>query len=210
MFLDGPSFVDYWRKFRGRTMRVLDRIPAEDLEWTHQPGKYTFGDIFRHLPGIERYMYGETVRHRPSAYPGHSVELGRGADGIRTWMDRCHAESLEIFGALTPADLTAKCRTPSGTPITVGSGCGRWSSTRRTTAAAVSHGGDAGDLGASALRRTRGSRRAVGACGPRIRPVAPPGSLSFGHPAFSLASAAKIPSFRGIDKERKPVHPSAS
>ena len=119
MFLDGPSFVDYWRNARARTLRVLDVLPPADLEWTHTPGKYTFGDIFRHLPGIERYMYGETVRHRPSAYPGHSAELARGPDEIRAWMDRCHAESLEIFGALTPEDLKSKCRTPPGTPITV-------------------------------------------------------------------------------------------
>ena len=100
-------------------MRVLDLIPADDLEWTHTPGKYTFGDIFRHLPGIERYMYGENVRHRPSAYPGHSVELARGTEEIRAYMERCHAESLDIFGRLSLEDLTSKCRTPAGTPITV-------------------------------------------------------------------------------------------
>jgi len=98
MFLDGPSFAEYWRRFRGRTMRILDLLPADDLEWTHAPGKYTFGDIFRHLPGIERYMYGETVR---------------------SYAERCHAESLEILGDLTLEDLTSKCLTPSGTPITV-------------------------------------------------------------------------------------------
>ena len=119
MIGDVASFVEYWRKVRGRTSRLLDLVPPADLEWTPTPGKYTFGDIFRHLPGIERYMYGETVRHRPSAYPGHSAELARGPDEIRAWMNRCHAESLEIFGALTPEDLTSKCRTPSGTPITV-------------------------------------------------------------------------------------------
>ena len=117
--LDAESFVDYWRKFRARTTRVLDLVPADDLEWTHKEGKYTFGDVFRHLAGIERYMYGENVRRRPSAYPGHSAALGVGHDGIRAYMDRCHAESLEIFGALTEEDLKAKCRTPAGTPITV-------------------------------------------------------------------------------------------
>ena len=119
MFSDGPSFVDYWRKVRARTIRVFERIPADDLEWTHLPGKYTFGDVFRHLPGIERYMYGETVQQRSSAYPGHSVELARGPEAIRAWMDRCHSESLAIFSALKPEDLAAKCRTPAGTPITV-------------------------------------------------------------------------------------------
>ena len=119
MIGDAASFVEYWRKVRGRTARLLDLVPPDDLEWTHSPGKYTFGDIFRHLPGIERYMYAENVRHRPSAYPGHSVELGHGREGIRAWMERCHAESLEIFGSLTAADLESKCVTPNGTPITV-------------------------------------------------------------------------------------------
>ncbi len=100
-------------------MRVLDVLPAEDLEWTHMPGKYTFGDVFRHLAGLERYMYGENVQHRPSAYPGHGVALAGGIDGVRAYVDRCHAESLEIFGALTLDDLTSKCTTPAGTPITV-------------------------------------------------------------------------------------------
>ncbi|HLN80368.1 MAG TPA: DinB family protein [Thermoanaerobaculia bacterium] len=119
MFLDTPSFVEYWRKFRGRTMRVLDVLPPEDLEWTYAPGKYTFGDIFRHLPGIERYMYGETVRHRPIAYPGHSAALASGVEGVRAYAQRCHEEALEIFGALTLEDLQSKCLTAAGTPITV-------------------------------------------------------------------------------------------
>ena len=69
MFLDGPSFVDYWRKFRGRTMRVLALLPAENLEWTHAPGKYTFGDVFRHLAGIERYaMVEHEAHHRGQIY----------------------------------------------------------------------------------------------------------------------------------------------
>ena len=116
---DASSFVDYWRKVRGRTARLLDLVPPADLEWSYSAGKYTFGDIFRHLAGIERYMYAENVRHRASAYPGHAIELGRGHDGIRTYMERCHAESLAIFAALTPADLEAKCFTPRGQPITV-------------------------------------------------------------------------------------------
>jgi uncharacterized damage-inducible protein DinB len=64
-------------------------------------------------------MYAENVRYRPSAYPGHAIELARGHEGIRAWMERCHAESLEIFGALTSSDLASKCLTPAGTPITV-------------------------------------------------------------------------------------------
>jgi uncharacterized damage-inducible protein DinB len=119
VYLDALAFVDYWRGFRGRTMRVLDVLPADDLEWTHAPGKYTFGDIFRHLAGIERWMYGETVQHRPSAYPGHSEDLASGVPAVRAYAERCHAESAEIFGALSLDDLMSKCVTPAGAPITV-------------------------------------------------------------------------------------------
>jgi uncharacterized damage-inducible protein DinB len=119
MIGDVESFIEYWRKVRGRTARLLDIVPPKDLEWSYAAGKYTFGDILRHLPGIERYMYAETVRHRPSAYPGHATELARGHEGIQAWMERCHTESLEIFGSLTPSDLASKCLTASGTPITV-------------------------------------------------------------------------------------------
>ena len=151
MFSDGPSFVDYWRKVRARTIRVFERIPADDLEWTHLPGKYTFGDVFRHLPGIERYMYGETVQQRPSAYPGHSVELARGPEAIRAWMDRCHAESLAIFSALTPEDLAVKCRTPAGTPISTRMGVpGAIAGCART---AVASGARAMPPSAASMRR---------------------------------------------------------
>ncbi len=67
------SFLDYWPKARARTTRVLDHLPATDLEWTWQPGRFTFGDLLRHLAGIERFMYAENVAGRPSRYPGNDA-----------------------------------------------------------------------------------------------------------------------------------------
>ena len=118
MFLDAPSFVDYWRNVRARTIRVLDHIPPSDLEWTHTPGKYTFGDVFRHLAGIERYMYGETVQGRPSRYAGHGRDLADGFDDVMAYYDRLHEGSKDIFASLSDAQLAGKCMTPAGTPIT--------------------------------------------------------------------------------------------
>ena len=57
-------FHDYWDKVRGRTVRVVDRIPADRVEWTWQAGKFTLGDLVRHLGAIERYMYAENaIKH---------------------------------------------------------------------------------------------------------------------------------------------------
>ncbi len=114
MLHDLASFLDYWRNARRRTLRVLDVLPPADLEWTYAPGKFSFGDLFRHLAAIERFMYAENVRGRPSAYPGHAAALASGMDGVRAYLERCHSESLAIFAELTDAELHARCTTPGG------------------------------------------------------------------------------------------------
>jgi uncharacterized damage-inducible protein DinB len=113
-------FLDYWEKVRGRTARVVDCIPAERVEWTWQPGKFTLGDLVRHLAAIERFMYAENAARRPSRYPGHGRELADGLPAIRAFLDRCHAETVEIFKGLSDADLREKCVTPGGASLAVG------------------------------------------------------------------------------------------
>jgi uncharacterized damage-inducible protein DinB len=113
------SFTTYWSKARGRTIRVLDHLPESDLEWSYAPNHFTFGDLFRHLAGIERYMYAENVSGRPSRYPGHSSTLATGCSAVRSYMDQCHSEALAIFNGFSDSDLQRKCTTPAGTPISV-------------------------------------------------------------------------------------------
>ena len=115
----GALFADYWHGVRARTRRVALHIPTDRVEWTHAPGKWTLGDLVRHLGAIERFMYGETVQGSPSAYPGHGRDLADGLEATLAYLDRCHADSLAIFRTLDAAALSAKCLTPAGTPITV-------------------------------------------------------------------------------------------
>ncbi len=112
------SFTEYWVHARARTTRVLDHLPEGELEWTYAPGRFTFGDLFRHLAGIERFMYAETVQGRPNAYPGHSQALASGLTAVRAYLQRCHTESLVIFRGLSDADLQRKSLTAANTPIT--------------------------------------------------------------------------------------------
>jgi uncharacterized damage-inducible protein DinB len=112
-------FLDYYERVRERSLRVIRCIPPDQLEWTFKEGKFTFGDLLRHLAGIERFMYAETVQGKPSRYPGHGKELADGYDAVLAFFNRAHAESVEIFRRFSDRELQLKCTTPNGTPITV-------------------------------------------------------------------------------------------
>ena len=113
-----PEFAEYWRGVRQRTTRAVDAIRPQDLEWSYAPGRWTIGDVVRHLAGIERDMYAENAARRPSRYPGHGRELADGLEAVRAYHASKHTESVEIFSALTVEQLAGKCITPAGTPIT--------------------------------------------------------------------------------------------
>lgn len=119
---DPISFVEYLDRVHARTRRVVLLVPPADVEWAPVEGWFTFGGLVRHLAGIERWMYGETVQGRPSRYPGHGPEVAGPGGWAATlaYYDRLHAESRAIFDALSPERLRERCETPAGAPITVG------------------------------------------------------------------------------------------
>src|SRR5262250_77079 len=114
----GP-FLEYYEKIRQRTLKVIERIPPDKIDWTYKVGKFTFADLIRHIASIERYMYAENARLRPSRYPGHGRELADGYDAVMAFFAETHRQSVEILRALGPEDLERKCLTPAGVPITV-------------------------------------------------------------------------------------------
>ncbi len=116
------SFLDYYERLRERTRRIAVLIPPEHLEWTDRPGKFTPGDLVRHLAAIERWLYAETVMGRPPAYPGCGPELAEGYASPLAFMDDLHRQSVDIFRQLTPENLQAKIQTPGGAPIA----CWKW------------------------------------------------------------------------------------
>lgn len=114
---DTATFLDYLASVHNRTRRVVLRIPPKDIEWGPGSGRFTFGDVVRHLAGIERWMYGETVQGRSSRYPGHGRELADGFDAVLAYYDRLHEESRVIFSRLDREALAGRSTTPAGTSI---------------------------------------------------------------------------------------------
>ena len=113
------EFCSYFERIRERTLRAARCVPPDRIEWTWREGKFTFGDLLRHLASIERWMFAENAMRRPSRYPGHGRELADGYDAVLQFMERMHAESMEIFRGLTDDDFAAKCVTPGGAEISV-------------------------------------------------------------------------------------------
>jgi uncharacterized damage-inducible protein DinB len=116
--IDHESFLEYWPSVRKRTRRLLPLIPADKVEWSPGEGRWTFGDTIRHLAGIERWMYAETMHGRPTRYPGHTRDLADGLDAVIAYHDHNHDESMALFRALTPQQWSGKSVTPAGTSIT--------------------------------------------------------------------------------------------
>ena len=115
---DPQQLVEYVDRIHARTRRVIERIPEDRLDWAPAEGWFSFGDLVRHLAGIERFMYAEAARGGPNRYPGHGRELADGRAAVLAYYDRLHAESRAIFAALTPDELVARCRTPDDASIT--------------------------------------------------------------------------------------------
>ncbi|MEP2667652.1 MAG: DinB family protein [Cyclobacteriaceae bacterium] len=113
------DFLDYYEKVRARTMKIVKCIPPDQMEWKLQEGKFSLGDIVRHLGAIERYMYAENVQGKPSKYKGCGVDMAEGYDVVLNFFETTHRESMEIFRSLSDEQVHGKCETPGGAKITV-------------------------------------------------------------------------------------------
>lgn len=111
------SFLDYYDKIRARTNKLITLVPPGEIEWTYLPGKFTIGDLIRHIGAIERYMYAETVAGRPSSYRGCGRDLADGYENVVSYFNELHSRSLEIFRTLKDEDLKRKCMTPGNVEI---------------------------------------------------------------------------------------------
>jgi uncharacterized damage-inducible protein DinB len=129
-------FIEYFEKVRARTMRVVERIPPDKLEHSFGEGRFTLGDLARHLAIVERYTWAECVQGKPHCYTGCGREWADGLESVIALMERLHQESMAIFSRFTPADLAAKCLTPEGSPLT------RWKAPRLMIEHEIHHRGE--------------------------------------------------------------------
>jgi uncharacterized damage-inducible protein DinB len=110
-------FLDYFGKVHQRTMRVVHCIPPDKVDWSFRQGKFTLGDLARHIAAANRYIFAETLQGKPSRYAACGRQLAPTYDEIISLMETLQGESVEIISRLTNLDGT--CRTPEGATITI-------------------------------------------------------------------------------------------
>lgn len=108
------KFLSYYENIRAGTHAIIQTIPPDKINWTYKTGKFTIGDIIRHIAAIERYLFVEIVLGNPPAYVGCGPELAEGYEQIIAYFDQMHTESVTIFNALKDEDLNCKITTVSG------------------------------------------------------------------------------------------------
>lgn len=130
------SFLDYYERVRERTLRVVNVVPPDQMDWSYKPGKYSIGDMIRHIAALERYMFAENVCGRQSSYKGCGQDIVDGYAETVEWFNEMHRQSVAIFSTLTDEDLKRKCTTPGGADIAI------WKWLRALTEHEIHHRGE--------------------------------------------------------------------
>lgn len=108
------EFLHYYDNIYKRTMKVIELIPEDKLEWRPQKGMFSFGDIIRHLFNLERYMFVESVLRDKNLYRGHEGQI---QGSITEYASNLHQDGIKLLKSLTDLDLEKRCKTPDNIEI---------------------------------------------------------------------------------------------
>jgi uncharacterized damage-inducible protein DinB len=114
-------FLNYYQKTRLVTQKVIGVIPADALDWNYKAGKFTIGDLVRHIAAIERHVFAEVAINNKPNYTGCGKELANGLENVKAYFDEMHLQSMAIFRSLPDASLKRKIRSLDGKEIELGS-----------------------------------------------------------------------------------------
>lgn len=114
------SFTAYYDKVREGTKRIIQAIPEDKMDWTYKAGKFTIGDLIRHIAAIERNLFAELIQGNPVNYIGCGKELASDYADILSYFNKMHSESMAIFTALNDQDLNRKMKTANDSETSIG------------------------------------------------------------------------------------------
>lgn len=114
------AFLSYYEKTRQATTKVIRVIPHDKIDWSYKPGKFTIGDMVRHIAAIERWVFAEVALGNKPAYKGCGKELADGYENTVSYFNQLQEQSLQIFKSLKDEDLSKQIKTLDGRDIELG------------------------------------------------------------------------------------------
>jgi len=116
---DTGEFLTYFNKVHARTMTAVQCIPPDRVDWTFREGKFSIGDLVRHIAAANRYIFVETARGGPSRYAGCGKDLAATHEEIVRYAETMHQQCSELISSFAPGYWEEKCTTPDGASIRV-------------------------------------------------------------------------------------------
>ncbi|WCK54946.1 DinB family protein [Aneurinibacillus sp. Ricciae_BoGa-3] len=112
------DYADFISKIRNRTRNYFALIPDDQLEWSPVKGKFTFGDLARHIIMSEKMFVG-VICEGNWHYSGHESRLAGTKKELLSLEQQIHKQCIEKFLRLSDEVLTQKRNTLQGYPVSV-------------------------------------------------------------------------------------------
>lgn len=113
------SFLAYYEKVRDTTRKFIEVVPPDKVDWAYKPGKFSIGDLLRHIAAIERHVFAEMAVGRPSRYKGCGKDLADGYQSIVDYVEEMHTAAMNIFKGIPDEALTQEINTLTGRRISL-------------------------------------------------------------------------------------------
>ncbi|HLP53363.1 MAG TPA: DinB family protein [Chitinophagales bacterium] len=113
-------FLAYYEKTRQVTNKVVEVIPHNKINWSYMAGKFTLGDLVRHIAAIEKNVFAEVAIGNKPSYKGCGKELADGYESIVSYFNEMHFQSVEIFKLIPDESLERKIKSLDGREIKLG------------------------------------------------------------------------------------------
>jgi len=114
------SFLSYFEKTRAATIKVIEVIPPDKLDWSYMPNKFTIADLVRHIAAIERNVFAEVALGNRPNYKGCRKDIADGYKNVVKYFNEMHSQSIAIFKTISDEMLKSKIKSLDGQEIELG------------------------------------------------------------------------------------------
>jgi uncharacterized damage-inducible protein DinB len=110
-------FLHYYQKVKARTLRVVERIPKDHLDFRLKEGFFPLGDLARHIILIERDLYLPCLQNQSSRYRGCDASFARDMTDIMALYSDTMMSMEAILNDKSTVYFQEKCTVLGGASI---------------------------------------------------------------------------------------------